>query len=81
MESVLAPVLAGVFGANAGAFVLKDLNLGILGNVVAGALAGALVAVGNLNGPHLATVPVAAAAALAGAAAMSIVGLVINRLH
>ena len=84
MEGLVAPAIAGIVGANVGALVLGELNLGLLGNSVAGIVAGCLlVAAGpwiGLDVAGLAMLQKLVLSGSAGAIAMAIAGFAYNRL-
>ncbi len=84
MEELVAPAIAGIFGANVGALILGELNLGLLGNSVAGIIAGfLLVAAGPWIGLDVAGMAMLQKLALsgsAGAIAMAVAGFAYNRL-
>ena len=84
MEGLVAPVIAGIVGANVGALILGELNLGLLGNTVAGIVAGILlVAAGHwigLDVSGMAMLQKLALSGSAGAIAMAVAGFAYNRL-
>lgn len=84
MEGLVAPAVAGIVGANAGALILGELNLGLLGNSVAGIVGGCLlVAAGHWIGLDVAGMAMLQKLALsgsAGAIAMALTGFAYNRL-
>ncbi len=84
MESLVVSALAGAAGANAGAVVLRELNLGLFGNTVTGIIAGLLV---TLAGPWLGLAFASAgilqgmaASASVGAVTMAALGFAYNRM-
>ena len=83
MEGFVAPAIAGIVGANAGALILDELNLGLLGNTVAGIAAGfLLVAAGPWIGLDVAGMAMLQKLALSGSAgviAMAVAGFAYNR--
>ena len=84
MEGLVTPAIAGIVGANVGALILGELNLGLLGNSVAGIVAGfLLVAVGHwigLDVAGMAMLQKLALSASAGVIAMALAGFAYNRL-
>ncbi len=84
MESLVVSALAGAAGANVGAVVLRELNLGLFGNTVTGLTAGLLVIpAGSWLGLDFASagmVQAVAASASAGAVAMAALGFVYDRM-
>ena len=84
MEGLIAPAIAGIVGANVGALILGELNLGLLGNSVAGFIAGCvLAAAGPWIGLDVAGMVMLQKLALtgsAGAVAMAVAGFAYNRL-
>ena len=84
MELFVLSAIAGVVGANAGAVVLKDLNLGLFCNSIAGVAAGCILVLGApWIGLDLETMGLLRKVALSGSSgviAMAIAGLVYNWL-
>lgn len=84
MEGLVAPAIAGIFGANVGALVLGELNLGLLGNSVAGIIAGFLLVTAGpwigLDVAGMAMLQKLALSGSAGAIAMAVAGFAYNRL-
>ena len=84
LEGLVAPAIAGIVGANAGAFVLNELNLGLLGNSVAGIAASCLlVAVApwfDLDVIAMGLLTKIVLSGIAGVIAMAAAGLAYNRL-
>ena len=84
MDGLLIPALAGMAGANASALVLKNLNLGLLGNSVAGLIGGIAVSVLisrlDISAPATPVLFELLATAAGGALLMAAAGIACNRI-